>query len=432
MLFYEKYHEPLSEIMFYSHLVSEIDDENSHLLKGLTLTYEGQSVNLETALYVANNHPHRVPIIANDAPASLSQLGPKGVENESKHPQISLKKKFGLDPTSTEIANVLQHAVGLASPEYRPGQNINHLVAKRAAQAILTQGFGPTTSKVPVHPLENLLVRTLDLDENDPNVWNYLVAALFGCYDTPEARRKLNIKLTLSPQDFNETVADYFARALRITEGLSSSDMYSKAKMIAQGLVPGHASAVIQQELLKDNADDFNKRHITDKRLRSLVVQQWQQQSTSVHEHTTPNCWASDTVANAHLVKHSGAINLRECPYKPVKPKDKTEGSAKELVGDTDKWEKQTKNKARCTRCNWYHAGECTRPKQTPTDKPTGAKAKEDFPAMNADKKSGNPKTDTPKDDNKSGFGKGKTAFNPGAAPHVPSSDKEGAGKGSG
>ena len=54
VLFYEKYHEPLSEIMFYSHLVSEIDDENSHLLKGLTLTYEGQSVNLETALYVAN------------------------------------------------------------------------------------------------------------------------------------------------------------------------------------------------------------------------------------------------------------------------------------------------------------------------------------------------------------------------------------------
>ena len=41
-------------------------------------------------------------------------------------------------------------------------------------------------------------------------------------------------------------------------------------------------------------------------------------------------------------------------------------------------------------------------------------------------------KTDTPKDDNKSGFGKGKTAFNPGAGPHVPSSDKEGAGKGSG
>ena len=77
-LFYDKYHESLTDIMYYSHLVSVIDDEAPHLLKGLTLTYDGQSVNLETALLVANRHPHQVPIIAIDAPASLSQLGPKG------------------------------------------------------------------------------------------------------------------------------------------------------------------------------------------------------------------------------------------------------------------------------------------------------------------------------------------------------------------
>ena len=154
-------------------------------------------------------------------------------------------------------------------------------------------------------------------------------------------------------------------------------------------------------------------------------------------EHTTPNCWASETVANAHLDKHQGAISLRNNPHKPNKSNKTDPEESKDFKGNGYGWETKKHAKNKCTKCNNYHVGECRSSQRTnagqPKDNPDSNKsAKEEFPNLPSTANKAEPNT-APKSDTKSwGAGKGKSPLNPGAAPHIPSSDKEGAGKGSG